>query len=585
MKDTITLAMIVKDEAKNLKACLDSVKGQVDEIVIVDTGSTDNTLEIARNYTGKVFSYPWDGDFSAARNFAIAKAAGEWIFYLDADEKLLAGTGDLKQLIDQDNTADAYLLPLNNPTADATGEYNRFYVLRLFVNNERYRFFGKIHEQVAIPDSKAVRMSEGPVISHQMLPRKERNRKRKRNLALLKQASREDPENPFLRYYLGVEWMMLGKPGLALPYLRETYQKLPANNTLFRSPALRYLIVCLQALKRLDEAICLCLAADLKYPEYTDIYYLGGILFEEKQEYQLAIKWFNQAVRCGTPPMLYSHMHGAGSFLALYHLGYCHERLGQMENAITCYEQALESNPKYVYPVYSLFRALMIKYNPRHLLDYFKKNGYWGNVDAAMVAAQLFYAWGYPGLACQCLDNSEENGQQTEESLFLQGKYRLYSGGLEWGLACLDQIQGGSGFYIPAQILKVMGLFLQGRFSEGQGVARQLWKNREARCDAWVLLILGRYLEQGKLGGGQKRIREKSPLTSAREMYEDLKHYLPGSQAGQKTYYVRMVNGLETIMKSLSPEAYLNLLEHYRQKAGDIQSLAGYRFGNIGVTP
>jgi glycosyltransferase involved in cell wall biosynthesis len=80
--------MIVKNEEKYLKECLDSVKDIVGEIVIVDTGSTDNTQKIASEYGASLFQFEWINDFSAARNFALSKSKGEWILYLDADERI-----------------------------------------------------------------------------------------------------------------------------------------------------------------------------------------------------------------------------------------------------------------------------------------------------------------------------------------------------------------------------------------------------------------------------------------------------------------------------------------------------------------
>lgn len=85
---TISVCMIVKNEAKILSRCLDSLSGLYDELIIVDTGSTDNTVDIAHHYTDKVFSYEWDGNFSNARNFAISHATCEYIYSADADEIL-----------------------------------------------------------------------------------------------------------------------------------------------------------------------------------------------------------------------------------------------------------------------------------------------------------------------------------------------------------------------------------------------------------------------------------------------------------------------------------------------------------------
>ncbi len=84
----LTLSMIVKNEEKYLEDCLKSVRGVADEIVIVDTGSTDHTIEIAQEYNAKLFHYTWINDFSAARNYALEKSTGDWVLYLDADERL-----------------------------------------------------------------------------------------------------------------------------------------------------------------------------------------------------------------------------------------------------------------------------------------------------------------------------------------------------------------------------------------------------------------------------------------------------------------------------------------------------------------
>ena len=101
----ISLCMIVRQEAKALERCLEGIADAVEEIVIVDTGSTDRTKEIARQFTDKIYDFPWVDDFAAARNFAFSKGTGEYLLWMDAEdilpsgekEKLLALKADLRE--------------------------------------------------------------------------------------------------------------------------------------------------------------------------------------------------------------------------------------------------------------------------------------------------------------------------------------------------------------------------------------------------------------------------------------------------------------------------------------------------------
>ena len=110
---TISLCMIVKNEENTLSRCLDSVRGAVDEIIIVDTGSSDRTVEIAKRYTDKVYGFDWIDDFSAARNFAFSKASSEYCMWLDADDVILKD--DFEQLknlkASLDKSCDIVMMP------------------------------------------------------------------------------------------------------------------------------------------------------------------------------------------------------------------------------------------------------------------------------------------------------------------------------------------------------------------------------------------------------------------------------------------------------------------------------------------
>lgn len=143
--------MIVRNEALLLERCLNSVQGLVDEIIVVDTGSTDNTKEIALRFDAKIYDYPWNDNFSEARNYSLAKAACDWILLLDADEALCPRDRD--KFIHLINTCpyDGCHFTICNHMSRGN-EYNLHQAFRLLKNNGQYEFCGEIHEQITRKD-------------------------------------------------------------------------------------------------------------------------------------------------------------------------------------------------------------------------------------------------------------------------------------------------------------------------------------------------------------------------------------------------------------------------------------------------
>lgn len=149
--NSISLCMIVKDEELVIGRCLDSVKDLVDEIIIVDTGSTDKTKEIAMMYTDNLYDFEWINDFSAARNFSFSKASKDYILWLDADDILLNEDKiKFKQLKETlDNKIDMVIMKYN-VTFDKNNKpsfsYNRE---RLLKRTMGYLWYGQVHEAIA----------------------------------------------------------------------------------------------------------------------------------------------------------------------------------------------------------------------------------------------------------------------------------------------------------------------------------------------------------------------------------------------------------------------------------------------------
>lgn len=149
---TISLCMIVKNEEEVLARCLDSVKAIVDEINIVDTGSTDNTVEIAKRYTDRVFFYPWPGSFSAARNKSFEYATKDYILYLDADDVLLKEDQDkLKQLKETLDPAVDSVSMYYNLGMDEYGNFAlRFRRNRLVKRERNFKWKGEVHNLLEV---------------------------------------------------------------------------------------------------------------------------------------------------------------------------------------------------------------------------------------------------------------------------------------------------------------------------------------------------------------------------------------------------------------------------------------------------
>ena len=147
---TISAALIVRNEGKFLEDCLASLVGCVDEIVVVDTGSTDATISIAERYKVKLIHHRWTGDFAAARNIALDAATGDWILYIDADERLRVPAGkELAELLRGRQVAAACVrfMPKSG--------FTRYREPRLFLNRQDIRFRGSIHETI-MPDIERI---------------------------------------------------------------------------------------------------------------------------------------------------------------------------------------------------------------------------------------------------------------------------------------------------------------------------------------------------------------------------------------------------------------------------------------------
>ncbi|OGG12604.1 hypothetical protein A3D77_04675 [Candidatus Gottesmanbacteria bacterium RIFCSPHIGHO2_02_FULL_39_11] len=155
--NNISLIVLAKNEEINIKSCLESLKW-VGDIIVVDTGSTDGTMEVAKRYTDKVYSFPFNGSFAEVRNFGLSKVKSDWVLVLDADETLPADAQEkINKLITSDEYDGYWFARRNYINEKKYLKYGYFYPdfqLRLFKNTSNVSYCGKIHECLTIPKEK-----------------------------------------------------------------------------------------------------------------------------------------------------------------------------------------------------------------------------------------------------------------------------------------------------------------------------------------------------------------------------------------------------------------------------------------------
>ena len=186
---TLSVCLIVKNEERFLARCLESVRPVADEIIIVDTGSTDKTVEIARKYTSKVSFHPWNDDFSEARNVSLSHASCDWVLQMDADEALEQADIPMLRLVMQGKDYVAVNVALYNALPDGLSVH---YFPRLFRRGKAH-YEGIVHEQL-IHDGPAIVKEIRILHDGYNLDPKTMSQKYRRNEVLLQRRLQQSPD-------------------------------------------------------------------------------------------------------------------------------------------------------------------------------------------------------------------------------------------------------------------------------------------------------------------------------------------------------------------------------------------------------
>jgi glycosyltransferase involved in cell wall biosynthesis len=278
----VSLCMIVRNEEASLGACLATVADLVDEMIVVDTGSADRTREVAVQGGARVIDFAWVDDFSAARNESIRHATGDWIFWLDADERLDAANRRELRAVFAGLKAEkaAYLMQQLSTTDDPHGSRVAVDQVRLFRRDPALRWEYRVHEQVLLSIRRAgheLRRTD-VVIGHDGYEAPGASeRKLERNLALLLRQDAERPDDPITLYHLGQVYQRLGRGAEAIPILRRSLELVPPAYSI-RPRLFATIARAQESLGQSSEALATCRAGRDDYPDLDELLFLEAAL-------------------------------------------------------------------------------------------------------------------------------------------------------------------------------------------------------------------------------------------------------------------------------------------------------------------
>ena len=338
---TISLCIIVKNEEKHIARCLDSIAGLVDEMIVVDTGSTDRTVEIVSGYTPGIYSYPWTDDFSDARNYSFSKATMDYCMWMDADDVLEEAENEKFLQLKQSLSPDTDIVMMRYHTAfDEAGRPSFSYFRERWIrNSSRYRWVGAVHE--VIPPNGKVLYSD-IAICH----RKTGAGDPDRNLRIYRKMLDEGKVlEPRQQYYYGRELYYHGKYEEAVSVF-EQFLLSPDGWIENKIEACSICADCYSRLgKELDALSTLLRSMNFDLPR-AELCCEIGKYFLEHGNYHIAVYWYEAALH--TPRNEYAGgfvLPNCYDYIPLLQLCVCYDKMGDRQKAKEYNERAGACKP------------------------------------------------------------------------------------------------------------------------------------------------------------------------------------------------------------------------------------------------
>jgi len=339
---SISLCMIVKDEEEMLPGCLAAVAEHVDQLVIVDTGSTDRTREIALEYGAEVHEFPWNGSFADARNESLRHATGDWVLYLDADEHLVEeDAGRLHELARKTWIEGFHLVETHYTGLEDHGAESTHAPMRMFQRRDKHQWRGRVHEQIMtnFPAFLEERLQHTTVrVNHYgylAVVIADRD-KRSRNLELL-MTQLDERRDAFTCFNIGTEYAAMGDHTAARPWFEEAYAGTSAEpgwqDRQFAPMLVQRTITSRRENADLIGSIQLANEALTWWPAFTDLVYERALAHSYAADWPQTIEQARRAIAMGDAPARFVSTAGKGSFQARALLAKAHIELGELAAA------------------------------------------------------------------------------------------------------------------------------------------------------------------------------------------------------------------------------------------------------------
>jgi len=623
---SISACLMVKDEEELLPGCLDSVRDWVDEIIVVDTGSGDRTIEIAKSYGAKIFHQPWEGNFSKHRNYSIEQASCDWILIIDADERICQE--DVPPLVQFLNQGQAPIVAINvyNVYRDKNQSTTFLPSERLFRRELNLRYDGIVHNQLKLPPDVPI-LRAGVKLEHlgyDLSPEK-MEKKMARSRALLEKQLEENPDNTFALFNLaqlyrsGYDGFKEVNAPLVFKWAGRAVEITDPEDIKERHIHL----MCLDQLawtcfymKDYDRALEFCQRALRVKPNYLDPLLLLGHIYSHLKEHRKADKAYHNYLKTQaafdpsreTESIILIHPDSRAN--AYYSLGLMAEMQEKYDEAKEYYRETLKANPEFLEANTLLGKLYLKDNNFAEAEKFFLKQLATDNrsKDAALGAAYIHFQQKDFSQARRYYREALEMDPEDPVTLSRFGEFCLEAGSEEEALELFQRaMQRGS----SAENIKkrMAGTYLKtGRYEEAINLYKKVLKDNNETAE--ILNDLGNcYYKQEKFEEAEKyyvrtlevdggyaiayrnRGLTRARLSKAKEAIIDLEKYLqfnPGqheflhiigdlySKLGEYNialvYYEKFLS-----FRPADPLALFNLSECYLNMGHKDSAVMGYR--------